>query len=885
MPEDALAALDGLVRAAMNQKDIQSMMGSSISRLAQMDAPGAASVISALDSDCISSADRASLFLTLLDFPALQSRLSTGSLEPQALRSAMIPEDPHMAEAWARLEALQPGGRIYAMAKVSLLLEVYFLLNRELKDASLEPEHPSGAAIALRVLADLKPGGPDLSLETTAFAQSSQRLLSEVLEELDFIQRERGSWSYRLDDTSSTRLSQARNLLSYRSASATLSPLALTRAAENMVKRLGFIVRATGMYPSGHPAIAPSVEGFLEVLASFFSTGPMVTLSAIGGELMVNDLQVRRKGGSVDTLLKDMSDRGVSSITFQSDTDAENVMRFSNVFNKAPVYIKEHGGLASLLERREVSSITVDQYRYALVSKDGTVMGGTASPPEDTTLENIIFTELVDRLERGDTIRDLPDEELGMAFKKVIQESMSGVDKQRGLLASFVAALDPGILEKGILARRDIQKEIAWSALRKIIRLRLGELDSTDEDVRLEATDRLLDLVITGIERNKDNTVVQIIDMISRRLPIETSPDTLYTSIILIGAACEALISRGRFSTAELAAESLEKTRTLDLTMPELVSARRRALAEALRRIDTPEVGEKLVDSLLSYNEIVARQGETLAGKLVLRNMTTKLLDVFNEPDRHQRARAFRVLKKIGARVAPVLIGRLRRLQMAYETPREPESQRLMDEDWFVARNVIQILGELRLPESVETLRRLTGDPDERIREVALIAYYSADRVDAAVRAREMLRDASSQVASVAIELLGAELQRYPELTQDLKGAFNARPGLRRTVFSAFRKTPGIAPVRAFLVQGFQDPEGMPFGDADLAEAALEILREGGRPEDGAALRAFLKTAAAKGLTRKRGAFRATLSALDTLARELEARAADASERPSSAQL
>jgi len=235
--------------------------------------------------------------------------------------------------------------------------------------------------------------------------------------------------------------------------------------------------------------------------------------------------------------------------------------------------------------------------------------------------------------------------------------------------------------------------------------------------------------------------------------------------------------------------------------------------------------------------------------------------------------------------VAPVLIGRLRRLQMAYETPREPETQRLMEEDWFVARNVIQILGELRLPESVETLRRLTGDPDERIREVALIAYYSADRVDAAVRAREMLRDASSQVASVAIELLGAELQRYPELTQDLKGAFNARPGLRRTVFAAFRKTPGISPVRAFLVQGFQDPEGMPFGDADLAETALDILREGGRPEDGTALRAFLKTAAAKGLTRKRGAFRAVLSSLDTLARELEGRAADSKERPSSAQV
>ncbi len=792
MPEEDRAALDLLVKAAMNQKDQQSMLGAATSRLAQQDPRTAASLIAALDTDCIGSADRLSLFVLLLDFPALSARLASSNLGPEALHSAMIPEDPPLAEAWSRIEAMPAGGRTYAMAKVALLLEVYFLLNRELRDSALETETVSGSSVALRIFADIRPDGPELVVESAAFSQTSQRLLTEVLEELDFIQRERGAWIYRLDDTSSTRFSSARNILAYRSSSSVLSPLALTRAAENMVKRLGFIIRSTGMYPSGHPAIAPSVEGFLEVLNSFFAAGPMVTMSAIGGELMVNDIQVRRKGGSVDSVLKDMSDRGVSSITFQPGTDSENVLRFANVFNKSPAYIKDHGGLASLLERREVSSVTVDQYRYALVSRDGTVVGGVTSAPEDTTLENIIFTELVDRLERGDTIRDLPDEELGIAFKKVLQESLSGVDRQRGLLASFVAALDPGILEKGILARRDIQKEIAWSALRKIIRLRLGELDSTDEDVRLEATDRLLDLVITGIERNKDNTVVQIIDMVTRRLPVETSPDTLYTSIILVGSACEALISRGRLSSAEIAAESLEKIRGLDLTMPELVSARRRALAEALRRIDTPEVGEKLVDSLLSYNEIVARQGETLAGKLILRNMTTRLLDVFNEPDRHQRARAFRVLKRVGGRVSPVLIGRLRRLQLPYETPRDPETQRLTDEDWFVARNVIQILGELKLPESVETLKKLTMDPDDRIREVAMIAYYSSDRIDAAVRAREMLRDPEVQVAGVAVELLGAELARYPELTQDLTGAFSARPALRPYVMSAFRKVPGV---------------------------------------------------------------------------------------------
>ncbi len=869
MTDSAQPLVENLVKAVITQKDPQSALNAITSRLSQYEPAQVAEILAGLDADCTTSAESCSIFIYLMDIEGLEQRLSSTRLDARALRQAVVRGDPPLAEAWARFESLPPQGKPFALGKISLLLEVDYLLNRELKDASLNPEAIPGSTAALRVLAGIRPSGNELTVESAAYSETSQRLLSEVLEELDFIQRERGIWAYHIDENSAARMASARNLLSYRSASAALSPLMLARSAENMVKRLGFIIRSTGMYPAGHPAIAPSVEGFIEVLNSFFASGPMVTLSAIGGELMVNDMQVRKKGGAVSTFLRDMAERGVSSITFQSGIDAESVLRFAGVFNKPPVYIKEHGGLAALLERREVDSITVDQFRYALVSKDGTVVGGATVAPEDTTLENIIFAELVDRLERGDTIRDLPNEELGMALKKVLQESLGGAEKQKNLLAGFVAALDPGILEKGILARRDIQKEIAWSALRKIIRMRLGELDSPDEDVRLEAVDRLLDLTLTGVERNKDNTVVQIVESVAQRLTLESSPDTLYTSIVLLGVTCEALISRGRLSTAEIVAEALERSRSMDLSSAELVSARRRAMSEALRRIDTPDVGDKLVDALLSYNEVVARQGEVLAGKLVLRNMTTRLMDVFNEPDRHQRARAYRVLRRVGSRVLPVLLARLRRLSLPYETPRDPDTQRLTDEDWFVARNVIQILGELKAPEGVDTLTQLTADQDERIREVAILALFSVDPTSALPRTVDLARDPVPSVAEVSIDILGGIAAEKPELAEELVSVFRSRPSLRSVALGAMRRAPAAPAIRMLLRQGFAGSSDMPFGDPKLAMLAIEVLREAGGAGEAGILREFLASKPGKGLLGKRAGWKAVLRAAEDALAEM----------------
>jgi len=111
-----------------------------------------------------------------------------------------------------------------------------------------------------------------------------------------------------------------------------------------------------------------------------------------------------------------------------------------------------------------------------------------------------------------------------MALKKILQEGSVGAERQRACWRTSWPPSTPASSRRGCSRGGDIQKDIAWSALRKIIKMRLEELESIDEDVRLEAMDRLLDLVVTGIERGKDNTVVQILENVSRGSSSRATP-------------------------------------------------------------------------------------------------------------------------------------------------------------------------------------------------------------------------------------------------------------------------------------------------------------------------------------------------------------------------
>lgn len=801
-----------------------------------------------LDSRASGDIEHAILFIMLLHLYAGEE----ADVERDRLLGVVRKMQPKLADALGRVRNLKETDRATVMAKISLTLEVHFLLNQELEDASIAPEEITGAEVALSVLTGRSPGDLTLRLDANAFATEAQDILTEVLEELDFIRKGKSNWEFKLVEEGLDRYEFAGNLQNYAKGSGMLSPLAMSRMAENLVKRLSFIIRSTSMYPAGHPAIEPALTSFMNMLEQLHRDEPMVTISAMGSELMVNDMEIRRRGKVVDSFLASMADRNASSLSFHAGVDLDSVIRFANVFNKSPQYIKNHGGLSRLMERRNVNGVTCDQFRYALVSKDGQVVVGT-EPPEERAIENLIFGELIERLERGDSLRDLNSEKLGEALKSVLQGSGEGVESKKSLLANFIATIDPTILERGLLSRRDIQRDMSWSAVRRIVKARIKDLASANEDVRLEALERLMSLALTAVERNKDNTVLQILENVSAMLSYEINPDALYSGTVLLGTVCGMLIERGKLSAADDAAQALESLREQDMNSTDLVSARRRAMAEAMRRMDTPETGERLVDALLSYNEVVSEEAETLASRVPMRNLTWHLLEVFLEPDIHTRARAYRILKELGGPANKVMVARLRRLRAGYETPRDPDTGHLGDSDWFIARNIVDLLGEAGERDSIPVLEELAGDPDERLRAASLRSLYSISPPEAAAIALRKVGDSSEEVASVALEILGKRPDEAEMSVGELVRLFRLRPDLRGQIMNVIRRIPESPEVLRLSVDSFDISEGVPMGDLDLAMDALDYIRRYGSSEDVPVLEGYMDRNSKPGLLKKRG--------------------------------
>ncbi|MBD3369253.1 hypothetical protein GF402_02695 [Candidatus Fermentibacteria bacterium] len=840
-------ALKQLANSVMNEREAENRPAVAESRLAAQDISDAGELVSRLDNECTSSPDHSLSFLSVLHLGGRKNK----DLDLNALTEQLRRKSPSMAESWSRLPNFDESDIPTVMAKVSLVLELYYVLNRELESASMPTVESTGSSLALKVISGMGPNKPVLKFDSSVFSGDTAEVMTEVLEELDFIKKGRNSWEYNLSESAVRRYSFGSNLLSYQTGSR-MSPLALSRMAENLVKRLGFIVRSTGMYPPGHPAIQPALTSFMNILNEYHKEEPMTTLSVMGDQLMVNDQEIKRKGKVINSFLRQMSDRNASSISFHAGVDADGVMRFASIFNKSPAYIKKHGGLDKLMERRNIHNVTCDQFRYALVSKDGEVIS-TTEAPEEKAIENLIFGELIDRLERGESLRDLSSEQLGEAFKKVLDGSAEGITNQRGLLANFIASLDPTILEQGLLARRDIQRDMSWSAVRRIVRARIKDLASTDEDLRLEAVERLMSLTLTAIERNKDNTVQQVIENVGAMLSYEANPEALYSATVLLGTVCGSLISTGKMAAADTTAKALENLRNQDLRSADLTSARRRALEEAMRRMDTPGTGERLLDALMSRNEVVSEEAERLAARLFLKNLVWKLMDVFLEPDRHTRARAYRILCKLGGPAVPVMIARLRRLRSGFETPRDPETGRLSDEDWYISRNIVAILGETKTQSGLEVLEELSRDTDERLRQAVLRSMYMISPEKATEVAIGRIDDPSLDVATVALEILQKSPRSAAGMVSELVRLFKLKEGLRPAIMAVLRRIPDSDEVLRLAVDSFNIEEGLPMGQLDLALDALTYIRKYGDKRLAPVLRRYMKENENPGLLKKRG--------------------------------
>ncbi len=751
---------------------------------------------------------------------------------------------PDMITIWKSIESLNRDQRQNFLARCSLLLEVACLAWQDARDVGRASGSLSGSSILVSLCGNDSDDLQTLRTGPDHWPSGVWKKMEEVLEELDFTRERDKSWNYHIDPDSCSRLVSGANIKAYvKTGASTLSPLALARLSQNLVTRFSLLLRTVSMYPADHPSIEPALKSFIELLGAFSdSEAGMVAITILGGELMLNNVKVKSKTKSTQNFLSHLTERRVNSISFQAGLDSENLFSFVELLNRKAAQIRERGGLNEMCRTRGIDSVSVDEFRYALVARDGKLVSEVVTGSVDSTLEDLIFRELIDRLQKGDSIQDIPTQQLGEALTRILEETASGSGKYRSMLADFVATLDPEILERGILVSRELQKTLAWGSLRKIIDKNLEDLNSEVQDRILDALDKLNQLACIGAERGKTHTVMHVTDNV-RGLLLQGSlqPDSLFASIILLGSVCERLIATGRLTSASELVSSISDCRMLTVDTPAHASALRRGLSEAFRRIDTPEAADVILAAFMDSDESRYQAAENITAQVMFRNLGMRLVDLFLERKRDVRARVYSVLRRFGTGYLLMFHNRIDELERGGLSVRDGETGRFASQDWYIIRNLVSLLGDLGSQRSQTVLERLCDDSDDRVRRQALVSLMKVSEKRALSYAANMIGDPSPDVTAVAIDVLAKAQTADRGLIPAMLRLMHTLPSARKTLMRFLVKVHDDPAVKRHFRSAFSHIRGVPFDNEDLMQDGLAILIRSGKTEEIHALKSYLE--------------------------------------------
>jgi len=230
---------------------------------------------------------------------------------------------------------------------------------------------------------------------------------------------------------------------------------------------------------------------------------------------------------------------------------------------------------------------------------------------------------------------------------------------------------------------------------------------------------------------------------------------------------------------------------------------------------------------------------------IALKRMYSKALleaiaEVANHPS--DRDAALLVLRRAGEDGVEVLLELLvaaptieerRGIFMALTGMKEGTDQlvhMLGHSQWFVARNVAELAGELALEEAVPGLGQQLNHTDERVRKAAALALAKIGNSAAAEPLRRALRDKSPEVRIQVA--LGVSGKKSSALAMPLVAAMEEEQdeNVERELILALGRIASPAAVQALIT--FAQPGGRLFGrkPAALRVSAVEALRLAATP-------------------------------------------------------
>ena len=275
----------------------------------------------------------------------------------------------------------------------------------------------------------------------------------------------------------------------------------------------------------------------------------------------------------------------------------------------------------------------------------------------------------------------------------------------------------------------------------------------------------------------------------------------------------------------------------------DLLAVLGRQLETAMKNNRTAQV-LAIVAGVVQAEQHVSDASRKRQYSIALKRMYSKaLLEAVAEVANHpvDRDAALLVLRRAGEDGVEVLLDLLvaaptiderRGIFMALTGMKEGTDQlvhMLGHSQWFVARNVAELAGELGLQEAVPALGQQLNHSDERVRKAAALALAKIGSSAAAEPLRRALRDASPEVRIQAALGVG---KKSSALAMPLVAAMEEEEdeNVERELIMALGRIASPAAVQALIK--FAQPGGRLFGrrPVGLRVAAVEALRLAATP-------------------------------------------------------
>ncbi|TET41665.1 MAG: HEAT repeat domain-containing protein, partial [Elusimicrobia bacterium] len=167
---------------------------------------------------------------------------------------------------------------------------------------------------------------------------------------------------------------------------------------EKCIKELSLAIKTMGIYPSAHPAIKASVERLYATMESLFEASPELKLEIAQKNLLVDGQLLDKTNEIFRDFALQFHRRGVASITFKKDLNAEELRMFLEVASTEPKMLQKSGGFLRLCQEGKISHIDIVEIDYQKVLGVGEGIGEEAEERKVRSDEEI-WVDLIRSLE------------------------------------------------------------------------------------------------------------------------------------------------------------------------------------------------------------------------------------------------------------------------------------------------------------------------------------------------------------------------------------------------------------------------------------------------------------------------------------------------------